>query len=748
MLELRLLGQFDVRLNDERVNVSSRPAQSLLAYLALSAGIAHRREKLACLLWPEADDENARSYLRHALWRLRKAIEIDSRQAAPYLLADELSVAFNARSAYWLDVSILERRVAGTATADELEHDLAVYRGELLPGFVDEWVATERDRLEAIFHRGMARLIDELSDQERWHDVVEAAERWISLGHSAEAAFRALMRAHAELGDRVRLATTYDRCRRALFEELGVEPSAQTRALYERLVHAEASRVIESETPPIVVTPAGNTPSPGTPPYKGLQSFDECDADLFFGRELAVARLFGRLSTDHVLAVVGASGSGKSSVVRAGLVPAWRDRSDSPPGSERPSTVLVLTPTSRPLESLATCLTRAATSLSTTARLVEELERDARGLRLYLRRDFPPSGRVLLVIDQLEELFTLCHDNFEREAFIDNVLGAVDGSIDLVVALRADFYANCAQYPSLRDALAQHQEYLGPMSSDELRRAIETPAHAAQWELEDGLVELLLRDVGEEPGGLPLLSHALLETWRRREGRRLTLRAYTASGGVQRAIAQTAEGVFSEQLSPEGQIIARKIFVELTELGENTQDTRRRARIDELLPPQADRASLCVMLNALADARLVTVGPETAEVAHEALIREWPRLRAWLDEDRAWLRAHRQLGEAAAEWERQAGDQDALYRGARLAQALEWRAEHAADLSALEHQFVEASRELAGREAAEREAQRRRELELERRNAGRLRLRAVYLGAAFVLALTMAGVALFFEQAS
>ena len=202
------------------------------------------------------------------------------------------------------------------------------------------------------------------------------------------------------------------------------------------------------------------------------------------------------------------------------------------------------------------------------------------GLRRHLQRT--GTAPVALVIDQFEELFTLCRDAFEAEAFVENLLEASEvNQARLIIALRADFYAHCAQHPRLREALGDHQEYVGPMTAAELRRAIEVPAAQGGWELETGLVELLLRDVGEEPGALPLLSHALLETLRRREARRLTLAGYSASGEVRGAIAQSAERVFAA-LSSDEQQATRRIFIALTELGEGMPDTRRRASIDAL----------------------------------------------------------------------------------------------------------------------------------------------------------------------
>ncbi|MDE3089474.1 MAG: PQQ-binding-like beta-propeller repeat protein, partial [Chloroflexota bacterium] len=422
-----------------------------------------------------------------------------------------------------------------------------------------------------------------------------------------------------------------------------------------------------------------------------------------------------------------------------------------------------------PLEALALSFTRHTESVTATATLMDDLARDPRALRLYVHKlTLNERHHILLVIDQFEELFTLCGDEFERQAFIDNLLAVFpsgngqSGEVILVIALRADFYAHLAQYEELRDAVAAQQEYIGPMTTDELRRAMEEPAHRGNWEFEPGLVDLILRDVGDEPGALPLLSHALLETWKRRSGRTLTLKGYADSGGVRGAIAQTAETVYA-QLTSEQQAIAHNIFLRLTELGEGTEDTRRRAAFAELIPQAQDAENVRAVLNTLAEARLVTLGEGTAEVAHEALIREWATLHEWLTQDREGLRLHRHLTQAAQEWELLERDSGALYRGARLAQAREWASTNTERLNELERTFLQASLEQEQHDEQEREAQRQRELEAaqklaeeqkqraeeQSRAAHQLRWRAIHLTVAFVLALVLALIALFFgDQAN
>jgi WD40 repeat protein/DNA-binding SARP family transcriptional activator len=770
VLELRLLGQFEVRLDETPILLPSRHAQSLLAFLVLSAGTAHRRERLAALLWPDTDDDNARAYLRHALWRIRKALEATLPDNRQYLLSDDLTIAFNKGSACWVDAVDLEAAATDGATTDALLTRLGLYRGELLPGFTDDWVVRERARIEAVFERQMDRLLEMLVSSGRWADVLQCAERWIALGHAPEPAFRALMLAHNERGDRSRVSAIYRRCREALFEELGAQPSEQTRILFERLSRGE--RVVRlSATPSPDGQPPGSAeqepPAPGEAPFLGLKYFEETDTVRFFGRERLVDRLVQRLQTERFLALIGASGSGKSSVLRAGLVPRLRQAQGVGGGEQSvrsPAwTVIVLTPTARPLEALSASVAGRGASTSRRDLIRDALARDPRGLRLQLRHMASPAGRVLLVVDQLEELFTLCHDSFEQEAFVDNLLAVAcepDGRESLLLALRADFYAHCAQFAELREMLSQHQEYVGAMAPEELRRAIEGPAERGNWKPEHGLVDLVLRDAGDEPGALPLLSHALLETWRRRRGRRLTFSGYAEAGGVRGAISQSAEFTLRDQLTTSQQAIARRVFLRLTELGDGTQDTRRRATFEELVTGPDDAPVILEVLHVLAAARLVTLDEGTAEVAHEALIREWPTLRTWLDEDRTALRLHRSLAAAARDWESHGNDSDLLFRGARLMQLGEWADTHSDDLNPSERSFLDASVALTERQNSDREAQRRREFEAaqqlasaEQRRAeeqsratARLRRRAIGLASALVLALGMTGAALFFAD--
>ena len=478
-----------------------------------------------------------------------------------------------------------------------------------------------------------------------------------------------------------------------------------------------------------------DAPATGFPPYKGLYFFDEADAELFFGREELTARLVkqiknGAASESRFLAVIGASGSGKSSVVRAGVLPTLRWEHSSANWL-----VHVITPTAHPLEALANSfydpLPPATTSSQLSAqKLSGVFGEQVHGLHEHLvsKAEEANAEHILIVVDQFEELFTLCKNEAEQLAFAENLLTATNtphGPGIVLIAMRADFYAHCARFDSLRHALAHQQEYIGPMNMEELRKAIEKPAELGHWELEPGLADLMLQDIGAsaggipEPGALPLLSHALLETWKHRRGRTLTLSGYTASGGVRGSIAETAEAVFHDQLEPEQRDIARQIFLRLTEMGidDATADTRRRVRFDELISKPDERVVIEQVLLTLADSRLITTDQDAIEVAHEALIREWPTLRDWLEEDREGLRLHRHLTEAAQEWGLADRDSSILYRGARLAQAIEWSEENATELNLLEKEFLRSSQMFAEKEIKEREEQQKRELEAARQIA-------------------------------
>lgn len=342
-------------------------------------------------------------------------------------------------------------------------------------------------------------------------------------------------------------------------------------------------------------------------PYRGLSTFGEEHSDLFFGRNADIQRLIEKLKTSRFLAVLGPSGSGKSSLVRAGLIPALRK--GALPGSET-WTIRTLVPGSQPLGSLAAQVLQIHAQGGMIETL-DQLRADPRALHLATVLAFAdrhPAERVVWVIDQFEEVFTLCRDDAERAAFVANLLyaaGFPDGRSVVVLTLRADFYAKCAAWPELAAGIAAHQFLVSPMHEDDLRQAIEAPAHRVGLDLEEGLVPTILEDVASQPGALPLLQHALLELWERRRGTMLTLEAYRETGGVQGALARRADAVY-DALTPEQQEIARSILLRLTQPGEGTEDTRRRATVDELITQSDQREAVERVIGLLSEARLLT----------------------------------------------------------------------------------------------------------------------------------------------
>jgi WD40 repeat protein/DNA-binding SARP family transcriptional activator len=432
-------------------------------------------------------------------------------------------------------------------------------------------------------------------------------------------------------------------------------------------------------------------------PFKGLAPFEVADAEYYFGRERLVAELVARLVGAPLLGVVGPSGSGKSSVVRAGLLPALA--SGVLPGSQDWAQVL-MRPGEHPMEELR--------------RAVEGLNTDR---------------RVVLAVDQFEEAFMACRDEEERAAFMAELVRVArdpHGRASVVLAIRADYYGRCAAYPELADLLAANHVLVGPMQEDELRRAVERPALRAGLQVEPGLTDALITDVKDAPGALPLLSTALLELWQRRDGRHLRHGAYEQTGGVRGAVARLAEDTFDE-LDPEQQTLARNLLVRLAAEGPEGAVERRRVPLAELETERSEDAKRVIEL--FTDHRLLTVSAGNVEVAHEALLREWPRLRAWIEEDRAGMRIRRSLTTAAEEWRDLDYDEDMLFRGARLTEADDWREGHELSLNELERMFLDASDE---RREGEQRARHRR-----------LRLAFGGLIAALAAITAVAGVALY-----
>lgn len=428
------------------------------------------------------------------------------------------------------------------------------------------------------------------------------------------------------------------------------------------------------------LSPPKEPDSDALAPYAGLARFEAADSHRFFGRDALVEDLVRRVEETRFLGVFGASGTGKSSLLRAGLQARLGDG------------VLVMTPGSKPFEACAIEL--AALSGEPVSAVLTDLRADPENLHLYIRRVLagrPDSSDLVLIVDQFEEVFTQCDDPAERERFIEASLFATKTQTSrarVILGTRADFYGHCGRYPQLVEALSDAQILVGPMTSEELREAIIGPAVRADLSVGTPLVSRLIADTAGQPAVLPLLSHALLETWRRRSGMTLTLAGYEKSGGIQHALARTADEIYAS-LGPAQQVVARNLFLRLVAVNEDAEDTKRRLPRRELDGLGTDTT---VVLDKLVQARLLTVDQNGVELAHEALVRHWPRLADWLSEDRSGLRIHRQLTEAADGWESLDRDGGALYRGLRLSAAQEWMTSRGSTLSHREKEFLHASR--------------------------------------------------------
>jgi WD40 repeat protein/DNA-binding SARP family transcriptional activator len=484
-------------------------------------------------------------------------------------------------------------------------------------------------------------------------------------------------------------------------------------------------------------------------PYKGLRAFEEADAADFFGREPLIEQLVARLREDgdavRFLAVVGPSGSGKSSLVKAGLIPALR--SGAMPGSDKWFIVEML-PGAHPVDELGLGLLRVA--VGEPAGLIEQLRGDEQGLLRAAQLVLPgDEGELLLVIDQFEELFTQAADESETEHLLRSLYTAVTdphSRVRVVVTLRADYYDRPLLHPEFSSLMRQRTEVVVPLTPGELAQAIERPAEQAGVSMEPGLVHAIIADVSDQPGALPMLQYALTEVFERRQGPLLTHEDYQAVGGVSGALASRAEALYGE-LDASGQKMARQLFLRLVTPGDGFEATRRRVLRPTLTSVVGESKAMEDVIDAFGKHRLLTFDRDaesrtpTVEIAHEALLHEWNRLRDWVEDSRDDVRQRLRLTAAAAEWVNTDRDPGYLLRGTRLTQFESWAGSTDLALGEVERDYLEASlAERTVREEAEA-ARQQRERALERRSRSFLRALAVVLLLATVVALGLAGLA-------
>jgi WD40 repeat protein/serine/threonine protein kinase len=521
-----------------------------------------------------------------------------------------------------------------------------------------------------------------------------------------------------------------------IYTKLGVRSRVQA------MVRArELNLLAKSESVPLTQIPTEDFQPEN--PYKGLRAFQSADNQDFFGRENVTTKLVKRLQETHelsrFLAVIGPSGSGKSSLVKAGLIPAlWRGEL---PGSEK-WFIQEMLPGAHPLDELEIALTRIAANQSGS--LNEQLLRDRRGLIRAAQLILPNDGsELVLVIDQFEEVFTLLEDEATRAHFLDLLYTAViepRSRVRIIITLRADFYDRPLHYADFGELIRSRMETVLPLSAQELERAISKPAERVGAAFEPGLVSSIVAEANYQSGALPLLQYALTELFEQRRGRFLTREAYDAIGGTVGALARRADDVYRD-FDATSQEAARQMFLRLVTLGEGVEDTRRRVTRSELLAIAPDPDVMDEVIDTYAEYRLLSLDNDagtrspTVEVAHEAILRIWERLRGWLTESRDDIKLQRQLGAMAAEWRASKQDSSFLARGARLEQFEKWVAETKLALTAAEHDYLNESVAAQAREhksEIERQAQVK---VLEQRSVSRLRALVGTMFVALIIAI-------------
>lgn len=448
-------------------------------------------------------------------------------------------------------------------------------------------------------------------------------------------------------------------------------------------------------------------PSDAENPYKGLRAFQAADAQDFFGRDKITRKILTRLQEkdpyQRFLAIVGPSGSGKSSLVKAGVIPSiWRGEL---PDSDK-WFVIDMLPGDRPLDELEVALKKVAADKTSDIR--EQLERDTNGLLRIASLILPDDGaELLIVIDQFEEVFTLLENEDERQHFLNLIYAAVTAKrsrVRILVTLRADFFDRPLRYPQFGELMRERVETVLPLTAEELEQAIVNPVKRYGLKFEEGLVSAIIGDINYQPGALPLLQYALSELFERRAGNQLTHAAYQEIGGAVGALAKRADEIFHE-FQPEQQTLAHQMFMRLVTLGEGTEDTRRRTKRPELLNLTDNPELMDEVIDTYANYRLLALDHDpatrepTVEVAHEAILREWERLRTWLNDSRADIKMQRMLATAAQSWTNNNYDNSYLLRGSRLDKFEQWVAQTELSLTPNEQEYIEKS--LTERQRAE-----------------------------------------------
>jgi WD40 repeat protein/DNA-binding SARP family transcriptional activator len=663
--------------------VLGRRDRVVLAALAVHPGEVVSAEALADVLWGERPPVSWPKIVQGGVVRLRKLLGVHAIETVPggYRLAvpsEEIDAQrFEravGRARDLLAAGEAER--AGVVVADAL----ILWRGRPLSE-LDGWdpARIEAARLTELRYAAEELYVESALRSGQHEKVLAKAQALVAEAPLRERRWTLLATAQYQSGRQREALATLRRLRAVLSRELGVDPGPDLEALEQAILRQDPSLVV-----------AGALPDPSAVcPYQGLRPYDVDDADEFFGRDADVAACLRKLADTRVLAVVGPSGCGKSSLVRAGVAASLRRDG---------MTVVVMTPGAHPVAALAAAMP---------------------GTR-------PPA---ILLVDQCEEVFSLCHDTAERNRFLTAVTARADAA-SVILSFRADRMADVSSHPGFARVVALGMYVLAAMAEPDLRVAIEEPARRALLVAEPGLVDLLVGDVADHPGALPLMSQALAETWQRREGRTLTVAGYRASGGIRGAVAQSAEAIY-ERIAADQRTVLRDLLLRLVAPGPDGEPVRSRLPRRLVVTGPDDEA----MIDLLVGSRLVTSDDGVVELAHEALARAWPRLRGWLEDDLEGQRILHHLAIAADSWQALGRPDSELYRGVRLAKALDWQERTARTLTGIEQNFLAASKRLSQAELYAAEERTRQQIGVNRRLRTALTTAALLLVGALIAGL-------------
>ena len=724
-MDFRVLGALEAGSGGTLVELGPPKERALLAILLLHVGEIVPVERLIELLWGEAAPRTADHSIQIYISDLRKALEplagrrlIQRRPPGYQLDTPPETVDANRFEA-------LVRQGSAQITGGEREEAirtlrsaLELWRGPALSDFAYEEFAQPYVRrfhdlhLDAIETLAAAEL--EAGETATVVPLLEAAIREDPL---RERSRELLMVALYRSGRHAEALRSYEKLRELLVEELGLEPSPPLQQLRDRVLLHDSSLL-----PAPMREPARGT---ARNPYKGLQPFGEDDADDFFGRDALVDRLLAALADgQRLIGLVGPSGSGKSSIVAAGLLP--RLRHGGVPGSDR----WVIAPVALGPDPLADL--RAVLARIGKGKIGEDLALPS----------LADGERVVVVLDQFEQLFTASEET-RRNQFLRVLAAALadgDGRLIVVLTLRADYYDRPLQHPEFGEVFVPGVVHVLPMTARELEAAVVTPAERVGVTVEPGLIAELVAESVARPGSLPLLQYALTELFEQRSEPTLTLTGYNALGGLRGVLTRRAEATFLG-LGPDEQRIATQVFLRLVRLGRGTADSRRRLMLSELTDLGIDAVALSDVLTAFGRHRLLTFdrddlsGQATVELAHEALLTEWERLAGWIDRHRSALRRRDALLAAVDEWELSGRDAEYLLAGSRLAELEEWSREGSLPLTEGEREFLAAGVE---RRQAQESAEVAREAD-HLRLARSARMRLIGLASAAVAVLVLGG---------